>query len=86
MAEIGHNSMDKSLLKQLVERIERLEEDKKAVSDDIKEVFSEAKSNGYDINILRKVIALRKLDLATVKETDSLLAVYCHALGMEYLE
>lgn len=86
MTEIGHNSMDKGLLKQFVERVERLNEEKQALNADIKEVFSEAKGTGFDIKILRKVIALRKLDPATVKETDALMAVYCHALGMEYLE
>ncbi|MEP6826879.1 MAG: DUF2312 domain-containing protein, partial [Aestuariivirga sp.] len=69
-----------------VERVERLALEKEAISADIKEVYAEAKSTGFDVKILRKVIALRKLDPAVRKETESLIGTYCHALGMEYLE
>jgi uncharacterized protein (UPF0335 family) len=69
-------------LKGLVERIERLEVDKKSVSDDIKEVYAEAKANGFDTGILRKVIALRKKDRHEIEEEESILDLYLIALGM----
>jgi uncharacterized protein (UPF0335 family) len=69
-------------LKAIVERIERLEEDKAAIAADIKEVYSEAKANGFDAKILRKVISLRKKEAAEREEEQSLLEVYMNALGM----
>jgi uncharacterized protein (UPF0335 family) len=69
-------------LRALVERIERLEEDKAAISGDIKEVYAEAKANGFDTKILRKVIALRKKEAAARAEEESMLALYMDALGM----
>jgi uncharacterized protein (UPF0335 family) len=69
-------------LKSIVERIERLEADKAAIAGDIKEVYSEAKANGFDTKILRKVIALRKKETAVREEEQSMLDVYMAALGM----
>jgi uncharacterized protein (UPF0335 family) len=69
-------------LKSLVERIERLEEDKKAIAADIKEVYAEAKANGFDTKILRKVISIRKKDRHEREEEEAVLAVYLSALGM----
>jgi uncharacterized protein (UPF0335 family) len=69
-------------LRSLVERIERLEEDKRTISGDIKEVYAEAKANGFDTKIIRKLIALRKKDAATREEEESMLDVYKAALGM----
>ncbi len=69
-------------LRSIVERIERLEEEKKALADDIKEVYAEAKGNGFDTKILRKVISLRKRDRAELDEEETLLEVYLRALGM----
>jgi uncharacterized protein (UPF0335 family) len=69
-------------LKSFVERIEKLEEEKKAIGDDIKDVYSEAKGTGFDVKILRQVIRLRKMDAADRDEQDQLLDVYKHALGM----
>jgi uncharacterized protein (UPF0335 family) len=69
-------------LKAIVERIERLEEDKAAIAADIREVYSEAKANGFDAKILRKVISLRKKEAAKREEEQSLLEVYMSALGM----
>ncbi|PIR33449.1 MAG: DUF2312 domain-containing protein [Alphaproteobacteria bacterium CG11_big_fil_rev_8_21_14_0_20_44_7] len=69
-------------LRQYIERIERLEEEKKNISDDIKEVFGEAKANGFDVKIMRKVISLRKMDAADREEQDTLLDIYQQALGM----
>ena len=69
-------------LKSLVERIERLEEEKKAIAGDIKEVYAEAKANGFDTKILRKVVTIRKKDVAEREEEDALISLYLHALGM----
>ncbi|WP_420104537.1 DUF2312 domain-containing protein [Bosea sp. (in: a-proteobacteria)] len=68
-------------LKSIVERIERLEEEKKTIADDIKEVYAEAKGNGYDVKVLRKVVALRKRDLNERKEEESILDLYLQAVG-----
>ena len=68
-------------LKSLVERIERLEEEKKTIADDIKEVYAEAKGNGYDVKVLRKVVALRRIDLDQRKEFDAMLDLYFQAVG-----
>ena len=76
---IGSNTAAE--LKAIVERIEALEAEKQAIADDIKEVFSEAKATGFDTKILRKVIALRKVDPAVRAETRSLIDTYMHALG-----
>lgn len=67
-------------LRTIVERIERLEEDKAAVSGDIKEVYAEAKGEGYDVKILRRVVRLRKLDKAKRQEEEALLALYMNAV------
>ena len=69
-------------LKSIVERIERLEEEKAALAEDIKEVYAEAKANGYDTKTLRTVIRLRKQDSAERQEQEALLDLYLHALGM----
>ncbi len=68
-------------LKSIVERIERLEEEKKTIADDIKEVYAEAKGNGYDVKVLRKVVALRKRDLDERKEEEAILDLYLQAVG-----
>lgn len=88
MSEIGHNSgaMDDPIqgdqLKSLVERIERLEEEKKTIADDIKEVYGEAKGNGYDVKILRKIVARRKRDADEVKEEEAIFDLYLQSLNM----
>ncbi|RWM90045.1 MAG: DUF2312 domain-containing protein [Mesorhizobium sp.] len=69
-------------LRAFIERIERLEEEKKTISDDIKEVFAEAKSTGFDTKAMRKIIARRKLDAAERQEEDTILDLYEEALGM----
>lgn len=69
-------------LRSLVERIERLEEEKATISNDIKEVYQEAKSNGFQVKVLRAVIALRKKDKASREEEQSMLDLYLAALGM----
>lgn len=69
-------------LRSIVERIERLEEEKAATTADIKEVYDEAKGNGFDVKILRKVVRLRKIDRAEREEEEAILDVYLAALGM----
>lgn len=68
-------------LKSVIERIERLEEDKAAVMADLKEVYAEAKGNGYDTKILRKVVRLRKQDKAKRQEEEALIDLYLSAVG-----
>lgn len=74
--------MTNNQIKALVERIEKLEEEKAAIAEDIKEVYAEAKGNGFDPKIIKKVIALRKQDAQKLKEEQALLATYMDALGM----
>jgi uncharacterized protein (UPF0335 family) len=69
-------------LRSFVERIERLEEEKKGIADDIRDVYGEAKGNGFDVKVLRKVIALRKKDANERQEEEAILDLYMHALGM----
>ncbi len=69
-------------LRQFVERIERMEEEKKTIADDIRDIYAEAKSMGFDTKILRKVIALRKNDEQERTEEEMILDTYLHALGM----
>lgn len=85
---IGHNSSGldaeptDSRLRLLIERIERMEEEKSAISSDIKDVYAEAKGTGYDPKIMRRVIQLRKMDPDARSEQESLVATYMAALGM----
>ncbi|HEV3186360.1 MAG TPA: DUF2312 domain-containing protein [Xanthobacteraceae bacterium] len=72
----------KDHLKAFVERIERLEEEKKALADDIRDVYAEAKANGFDVKALRQVVRLRKLDVEERKEQEAILDTYLQALGM----
>jgi uncharacterized protein (UPF0335 family) len=72
----------KDQLKAFVERVERLEEEKKAISDDIRDVFAEAKANGYDVKALRVIVRMRKQDADERKEHETILETYMHALGM----
>ncbi len=71
-----------SQLRAFVERIERLEEEKKVISDDIKDVYAEAKGNGFDVKILRTVVSLRKKQPHEREEEEAVLDLYMHALGM----
>jgi uncharacterized protein (UPF0335 family) len=69
-------------LKSFVERIEKLEEERKAIGGDIRDVYTEAKGVGYDVKTMRKIISIRKMDAAERDEQEQLLDVYKHALGM----
>lgn len=70
-------------LRLFLERIERLEEEKKGISDDIKDVYLEAKATGYDPKIMKKIVALRKMQPHDRQEMESILQTYLAALGME---
>ncbi|SDR09783.1 DUF2312 domain-containing protein [Pseudovibrio sp. Tun.PSC04-5.I4] len=69
-------------LKAFIERIERLEEEKKILTDDIKVVYAEAKGNGFDVKAMRKIVSLRKLKPHDREEAEAILDLYLHALGM----
>ena len=69
-------------LRSFVERIERLEEEKKTIADDIKDVYAEAKGNGFDTKVLRRVISLRKQDQNERQEQEAILDLYLQSLGM----
>lgn len=70
-------------LRLLIERVERLEEEKRALSDDIKDVYSEAKSRGYDTKTMRRIVALRKMETHVREEAQALLETYASALGIQ---
>jgi uncharacterized protein (UPF0335 family) len=80
MADVAGIAGDR--LKSFIERIERLEEEKRALAEDIKEVFAEAKGTGFDIKIMRQIIRLRKMEQADRIEQEELLDLYKRALGM----
>lgn len=82
---IGHNSaggVAADRLRSIIERIERLEEERKALGADIRDIYAESKSAGFDVKVLRTLIKLRKMDQNDVEEEQGLLEVYMHALGM----
>lgn len=70
-------------LKSFIERVERLEEEKSAISEDIKEVMGEAKASGFDVKIMRRIIKLRKMEIQKRREEDEILELYKAAIGME---
>lgn len=77
----SHNGVDAAHLRSFVERIERLEEENRTLADDIKEIYAEAKGSGFDTKILRKVVALRRMDADKRKEQEEILELYLSALG-----
>ncbi len=79
-AQWGNIAADR--LRSLIERIERLEEERKALSSDIKDIYGEAKSAGFDVKVIRQLIRIRKQEPAEVEEQETLLDVYRRALGM----
>jgi uncharacterized protein (UPF0335 family) len=80
--ETSPHEIAKDQLKSFVERIERLEEEKKATADDIKDVYAEAKASGYDTKVLRKVVQIRKQDKNERLEQEAILDLYLQALGL----
>jgi uncharacterized protein (UPF0335 family) len=71
-----------SHLRAFIERVERLEEEKRTIADDIKEVYAEAKGNGFDPKIMRKIVSMRRVDADKRKEEETILDLYLNALGM----
>lgn len=82
MGEVGHNSGGERL-RLLIERVERLEEEKKGIQDDIKDVYAEAKATGYEPKTMKRIIALRKMKPDDRREMAALLETYLNALGMD---
>lgn len=83
MTDHGHNSgAEDERLRLLIERIERLEEEKAGITDDIRDVYAEAKAVGYDAKIMRQVVRLRKMDADDRAEMEAILETYKRALGM----
>ena len=78
----GPAGFAKEQLKSFIERIERLEEEKKAIADDIKDVFAEAKANGFDVKALRAILKIRKEDTEERKELEAIVELYLQALGI----
>jgi uncharacterized protein (UPF0335 family) len=81
-AEQTAHRFAKDQLKAFVERVERLEEEKKAIAEDIRDVYAEAKGNGFDVKALRTIIRMRKEDADERREHETILETYMHALGM----
>ena len=81
MAEVGGIAGEK--LRSYIERIERLEAEKSALAADIREIFADAKGNGFDAKIMRQIVRLRKMDHQDRAEQEELLVLYQHAIGME---
>lgn len=82
MTENNPGGVAGAQLRSFIERIERLEEEKKTIADDIKDVFAEAKATGFDTKVMRQVIRIRKQDRDERQEMEALLDLYLHALGM----
>ena len=76
-------SVNGDRLKSIIERIERLEEEKKGIASDIKDIYAEAKGVGYDTKIVREIVKLRRMDQTERLEQEELVDVYMHALGMK---
>ena len=79
---MGEVNVAADQLRLFIERIERLEEEKKGIADDVKDVYAEAKSTGYDTKTMRKIVALRKMESHVRQEADALLDTYRNALGL----
>jgi len=81
-ADIADSGVASEELKQFVERVERLEEEKKAIADDIKEVYAEMKGRGFDTKVVRQIVRIRKQDHAERMEMEAILDLYMTALNM----
>lgn len=80
---VSSDSVAQDQLRAFVERIERMEEEKKAIADDIRDIYAEAKGNGFDTKVLRQVVKIRKQDRSERLEQEALLDLYLAALGMQ---
>ena len=77
------DTVDAKHLKAFLERIEKLEEEKRALADDIKDVYAEAKGTGYDVKIMRKIVSIRRQDTQKRREEEEILDLYMSALGID---
>jgi uncharacterized protein (UPF0335 family) len=82
VSDIGHNSVAADQLRLFIERVERLAEERKGIGDDIRDVFAEAKANGYDVKTMRACIKLRAMEKNAREEMQALLETYAAALGL----
>lgn len=88
MTNLGHNSkriggVAADQLRSIVQRVEKLTEEKEGIASDIREVFAEAKGNRFDVKAIRTIIKMRKMDAAEREEAETILQTYCRALGMQ---
>jgi uncharacterized protein (UPF0335 family) len=81
---VSPDSVAQDQIRAFVERIERMEEEKRAITEDIKEIYAEAKGNGFDTKVLRQIVRIRKQDAGERAEQEALLELYMAALGMAY--
>ena len=79
---IGHNVVAKDQIRAIIERVERMEEEKKTISDDIRDVYAEAKGHGLDVKALRTIVRMRKQDANERAEQEAILDLYLNAMGM----
>jgi uncharacterized protein (UPF0335 family) len=79
---MASSQISRDQLRAFIERVERLEEEKKAIADDIKEVYAEAKASGFDTKVMRQIVRIRKQDANERAEQEAILDLYLHALGM----
>ena len=82
MTKAGHNSIDSPQLRAFIERIELIDEERRALAGDIKDIYAEAKGTGLDAKIIRKIVSLRRQDVHKRKEEEKILEIYMSALGM----
>jgi uncharacterized protein (UPF0335 family) len=85
MSDLGHNSIAADRLRHFIDRIERVEEERQGLADDVKDIYTEAKAIGFDVKIMRKLISLRKKDANTRKEEAALLDLYANAIGLDLI-
>lgn len=81
-AEPGHNQFSKDQLRAIIERIERMEEEKATIAEGIRDIYVEAKGNGYDVKALRTIVRMRKQDANERQEQETILDTYLQAMGM----
>ena len=79
---MNNSSVDSGHLRSFIERIEKLEEEKRVIADDIKEVYAEAKGTGFDVKVMRKIVSMRRQDKDKRREEEEILDLYLSALGM----
>jgi len=82
MAKTG--GVTSAQLKSIIERVERIEEERRELGADVREIYAEAKGNGYEPKIIRKIIQLRKMNSSDRAEQEALMETYCNAIGMQY--